>query len=274
MTNEELCTEIQNGHDEYIPELWDQVSDFIAWRARKYLTEYPEYKQQLKDDMINQSYFYFLKAVEGYEPERGTFIGYLSWQIRNAFVEILQGGRSERLKQDPVNSAESIDTPISGTEDFTLADTLIDEDGESRYRSIEDRSFWDSVGAFLVDCLDCIRDRTGAELIKFMYVHRCNLKTAVQALNLGSYETARLHHKEAMRQVKSRMRFTVNRERMKSIGLDEYIYTWGVQGWKNRIFTSSTEHSAIQRIERSRNMLLSDVKPVKQYDDILNMLGM
>ena len=55
MTNEELCTQIQNGHDEYIPELWDQVSDFIAWRAHKYLTEYPEYKQQLKDDMINQS---------------------------------------------------------------------------------------------------------------------------------------------------------------------------------------------------------------------------
>ena len=274
MTNEELCTQIQNGHDEYIPELWDQVSDFIAWRAHKYLIEYPEYKQQLKDDMINQSYFYFLKAIETYDPERGKFINHLKWYIWNAFIEILQGGRSERLKQDPVNTAESIDAPIGGTEDLTIMDLLIDEDGESRYRSIEDRSFWDSVGVFLVDCLDHIQDKTGAEIVKYMYIHRCNLKAAVQALDLGSYETARLHHKEAMRQVKSRMRFTVNRERMRSIGLDEYIYTWGVRGWKNRAFTSSTEHSALKRIERSRNMLLSDVKPVKQYDDILDLLGM
>ena len=67
MTNEELCTQIQNGHDEYIPELWDQVSDFIAWRAHKYLmSSTPEHKQQLKDDMINQSYFHFLKAIETY----------------------------------------------------------------------------------------------------------------------------------------------------------------------------------------------------------------
>ena len=274
MTNEELCTQIQNGHDEYIPELWDQVSDFIAWRAHKYLTEYPEYKLQLKDDMINQSYFYFLKAIETYEPDKGKFINHLKWHIWNAFVEILQGGRSERLKNDPVNTAESIDTPISGTEDLTIMDLLVDEDGESRYRSIEDRSFWDSVGVFLVDCLDHIQDRTGAELIKFMYVHRCNLKVAEKALNIGCYETARRHHNDAMRQLKSRMRFAVERERMRSIGLDEYIYTWGVCGWKNRVFTSSTEHSAIKRIEKSRNMLLSDVKPVKQYDDILDLLGM
>lgn len=273
MTNEELCTQIQSGHDEYILELWEQVSDFIAWRAHKHLTEYPEHMQQLKDDMINQSYFYFLKAVRGYDPEQGKFINYLKWHIRNAFAEVLQGGRSERLKQDPVNKAESIDAPISDAEDLTLADLLVDEDGESRYRSIEERSFWDSVGVFLVDCLDCIRDRTGAEIIKYMYAHRCSLKAAVHALDLGGYESARQHYKEAMRQLKSRMKFTVNRERMKSIGLDEYIYTWGVRGWKNRAFTSSTEHSALKRIERSRNMLLSDVKPVKQYDDILDMLG-
>ena len=119
-----------------------------------------------------------------------------------------------------------------------------------------------------------IQDKTGAELIKFMYIHRCNLKVAEKALCIGCYETARRHHNDAMRQLKSRMRFAVERERMKSIGLDEYIYTWGVRGWKNRAFTSSTEHSALKRIERSRNMLLSDVKPVKQYDDILDLLGM
>lgn len=274
MTNEELCKEIQKGRQEYIPQLWNQVSDFIAWRAHKYLVECPEYKQQLKDDMINQSYFHFLKAVKAYDPEEGaSFTTLLSWHIRNAFAEVLQGGRSERLKQDLANKAGSIDAPISGAEDLTLADLLVDESAEEPHRSIEDRSFWDSVGVFLVDCLDCIKDRTGAELIKFMYIHRCTLKAAVQALDLGSYETARLHHKEAMRQLKSRMRFTVNRERMRSIGLDEYIYTWGVQGWKNRRFTSSTEHSALKRIERSKGMLLSDVKPVKQYDDILDLLG-
>ena len=273
MTNEELCREIQEGRQEYIPVLWGQVSDFVAWRAHKYLTEYPEHLQQLKDDMINQSYFHFLKAVEAYDPEQGAFTSYLSWHIRNAFTEVLQGGRSERLKQDPVNTAISIDTPISDTEDLTLAELLTDESAEAPHRAIEDRAFWDSVGAFLIDCLDRVRDRQGAEIIRYMYIHGGTVKGAATAVQ-GAFSPAVYdHYRTAMKQLKKRMTYSVERERMQSIGLDEYIYTWGVQGWKNRRFTSSTEYSAMKRIEHSKGMLLSDVKNAKQYDDILSLLG-
>lgn len=273
MTNEELCKEIQKGRQEYIPQLWDQVSGFVAWKAYKYLAEYPEHLQQLKDDMINQSYVHFLKAVEAYDPEKGAFITLLSWHIRNAFTEVLQGGRSERFKQDPVNKAGSIDAPISGAEDLTLADLLVDESAEEPHRSIEDRSFWDSVGTFLIDCLNQIRDRRGAEIIRYMYIHGGTVKDAAAAVQGAFSPAAYEHYRVAMYQLKKRMAYSVERERMRSIGLDEYIYTWGVQGWKNRRFTSSTEHSAIKRIECSKGMLLPDVKGVKQYDDILSLLG-
>lgn len=273
MTNEELCTQIQNGHDEYIPQLWDQVKDFISWRADRYLLTFPDHMQQLKDDMINQSYFYFLKAIDSFDPERSRFVNHLAWHIRNAFTEVLKGGRSERLKQDPANTAESIDTPISGTEDLFLRDMLIDEKSESNYRHIEDVAFWDNVGAFLVDCLGEVQDRTGAEIIKHLYIHGGTLRAAIQALDVGEYETARAHYKKAMKQLKNRMRYAINKERVRAIGLDDYIYTWGVQGWKNRVFTSSTEHSAIKRIEKSRGMLLSSTKPAEQYDELLNSLA-
>lgn len=114
-TNEELALLIQSGQTESIPQLWEQVEDFICYLADRYLRNYPAHCQQFHGDMVNQAYFYFLKAIENYRPEKRKFTSYLSYYAKNAFQEVLRG-RTSRTKNEPLNSALSLDTPIEGTD--------------------------------------------------------------------------------------------------------------------------------------------------------------
>ncbi len=255
MSNEELCARIKAGETDYIPCLWDNVSRFISYRAGKYLIEYPEHMQYLKDDMVNQAYFYFLNTIENYNPDKGKFITLLSYYIHNAFMEVLQGGRTERKRRNPLNEAVSIYAPVNvnkadrDTEDLTLLEIIADKTGEIGLRNVEENSFWDNIGAFIAEGLLHVKDKTGAKLIRYMYVNDCTVKAAVNALYGKSYPTAYDHYRKAMRQLKSYIKRAANKERLKAMALDEYIYTWGIKGWKSRRFTSSTEYSAIKRIE-------------------------
>ena len=42
------------------------------------------------------------------------------------------------------------------------------------------------------------------------------------------------------------------KKEMQLIGLDDYVYGWGVGAWKNHLFTSSVEYEAIRRIDKER----------------------
>lgn len=114
-TNEELVQRIQSGQREDIAQLWEQVEDFIIYLADRYLWNYPPECRQLHGDMVNQSYFYFLRAVDHYKPGKGMFTTYLAYHVKNAFQEVLQG-RTARTKNEPLNSSVSLDKPIDGTE--------------------------------------------------------------------------------------------------------------------------------------------------------------
>ena len=68
------------------------------------------------------------------------------------------------MKQDPVNSAESIDAPISSTEDLTIMDLLVDKRmgkaATGLSKIVRSGTAW---ACFSFDCLDHIQDETGAE---------------------------------------------------------------------------------------------------------------
>lgn len=90
MTNEEMVRAIQNGRRDLIPQLWDQVVDFIRYMASKRLKSAPEEKQDLFDDMVNEAYFYVLRAVETFDSARGTlFITHLQYHIKTAFTAVI-----------------------------------------------------------------------------------------------------------------------------------------------------------------------------------------
>lgn len=246
MTNEELALKIQSGHDEYIPLLWDSVSAFIEWKAKKYLSEYSQYKD-LKDDLINEGYFAMLEAVKGYKADKGAFTTYLSYHLKNSFKTVILGGRGQRQVKEPLNNAVSIDILIDDTEDLTLADMIIDETAEAYYRRLEDADFWENVRHFLYEAIDHVKNEKGQKIIRYMYENGATRKEAAEKLypHQAFYEQVRA----AFYELRRYMGRATTRKQMQLIGLDNYIYGWGVGAWKRHGFTSSVEYEAIRRVD-------------------------
>ena len=251
MTNEELALKIQSGCDEYIPELWEQIAAFVEWRAKKYLAEYPSYYQDLKDDLVNEGYFAMLEAAKGYDREKGTFLTYLSYHLKTCFRSVIFSGRGKRREADPLNHAISLDVPIEDADDLTLADMIIDDEAEAYYRNIEDVDFWESVNHFLYKAIDKIQNEKGRAIIRYMYENGGTKKEAAEKLYPWQ---GRLDGQiyNAMVELRRYMNRSAVKKEMQLIGLDDYVYGWGVGAWKQHLFTSSVEYEAIRRIDKER----------------------
>ena len=124
MTNEELAINIKAGQKELIGELWGQVEKLIKKIAYKYLPADGSNNLYELDDLMQTSYFGFLKAVNDFKSEAGyNFTTYLTLHIKNAICELigLRGHSTKEIK------AVSLDVPFGEDESLTLADTIIDD---------------------------------------------------------------------------------------------------------------------------------------------------
>lgn len=247
-SNEELALLIQSGQKEHVLRLWEQVQDFIKYLADKHLLNYPPECRQLHGDMVNQAYFHFLKAIEGYREDKGKFANYLTYHVKNAFNEVLQG-RTSRTKNEPLNSAVSLDTPIEGAEDLTLADMLIDTQSEGYYRQIEDEDLWRSVRDLLQDGIDELPD-TYRDMFQVMLERGVNAGEALRLLGVGQADKGKYYGRrhEGLRKLKSYVKIRLSREKGKNVALEECIsYYTGVGAWRNRRFTSVVEQAVMRR---------------------------
>jgi len=104
MTNEELVQQIQGGNDSLLHTLWEQIEKFASMQAGK-----------------------TARNLAGY-AERGTlFLTWYGYFLRTAFADV---GGYRTTKTSPLRRAVSLDTPLPGTDDFTLADTIADPTDE------------------------------------------------------------------------------------------------------------------------------------------------
>lgn len=247
-TNEELALLIQSGQEEHIPQLWEQTKDFIKYLADKHLLNYPPECQQFHGDMVNQAYFHFLKAIGGYREGKGKFANYLAYHVRNAFNEVLRG-RSSRQQNEPLNSAVSLDTPIEGTEDLTLADMLVDTQSEGYYRRVEDEDLWRSVRDLLQDGIDELPD-TYRDMFQVMLERGVKAGEALRLLGVDQADKGKYYGRrhEGLRKLKSYVKIRPSREKGKNVALEECIsYYTGVGSWRNRRFTSVVEQAVMRR---------------------------
>lgn len=250
MTNEELVKQIQNGEREYIEQLWEQVADLVRYLADKHLLKYPSHYQQYHEDMVQQAYFSFLRAVEGYQEGKSGFTSYLAYHVRNAFNEVLQG-RSIRQQNEPLNNALSVDLPLSDTEDLTLADMLIDETAEGYYRRLEDEAFWLDVGRVLHKAVDVVSPDY-QEFFHAMIDHGTGVTDTLRIMGVNLAEKSRYYdrYREGLRKMRGYLRRYVRDT--KDIALEECIsYYTGIGSWKNQRFTSVVEQAVIRHNDRS-----------------------
>lgn len=265
MTNEELVAKIQQGETEYMGELWDQVRNYIAWSAERYLSGYPKHYEAYKMDCVHAGYFALVNAVRGYNRQQGKFLSYLKVPLKSSFREVIYSGRSIKQEKDPLNDALSLDEVMtaSGGEAVTLEDFMCDKDqGEQTcfvisggVADLEDADQWRTIHDFLEKGLKR-SDNAGNKILLYMLNNDCKYSEAVTAL----YGEEAVHDSKLKWQKtaseKRLKRYVISRPKeVKKLGIDEIITQgglrqYGLKRYKERIFTSAVEQIALNRCGR------------------------
>lgn len=144
MSNEELALLIQKGNDALMLQLWDNVFGLVkkfAYRAHTVL----EGRRGLTiDDLMQAGYLALTDAVATYDPGVAAFSTWLAIHLRKHFQEAA-GLHGERKKNEPMDTAVSLDKPLLDGEDITLADVVEDTNAACTLQSVEDRIWLDQL---------------------------------------------------------------------------------------------------------------------------------
>lgn len=140
MTNEELAILIQQGHEEHLPELWDNTKRLLhklTFQLYRSNIEMFDRAGLSLEDLKQESYFALLGAVKAYNPEKGfAFNSYLHLQLKRHIRAILKPG-------DLLNRAEtrSLDAPLDTEEEDSdsLHDITPDPESGKAIAAFEER---------------------------------------------------------------------------------------------------------------------------------------
>ena len=135
VSNEELVVLIQAGDRDRIVELWHQVRRMVYAQA----TRWAGLGGTTVEDLEQAGFIAMLRAVDSYDPSRGTkFSTYLFHRLR-AELSAATGYNSKRSWFDPLQSAVSLDAPLEDSEDATFADFIPDPAAAAEMDSMEVR---------------------------------------------------------------------------------------------------------------------------------------
>lgn len=255
MSNEELVKLINSGHSELVEPLWNQVIGFIEQQATKRLYNAPNHLQSLRGDMINQSYLYFLKAIKNYHSGEKSFIGYLSFYIKSAFNDVIFSGRSAKKRNDPLNYATSLETPVNeNEEDMKLLEIILDETSTAYYNRIEDTDYWGYMRNLILEGAQ----KEGAFVFKIVITMLEYDVTLPQARKMmGGTDKGRGRYQRAFERGCRAIRHHI----IKRISQDErngrediYFYEMGLASWKNNKYTSGVETAVLRRLEAEQRV--------------------
>lgn len=152
MTDEELVTAIQAGRSDLIEQLWDQTKGFICFRAVSAMRHIPPNCGVTVEDLSQCGYFAILSAIKSYDAENGRFLPWLDFYLKNEFAE---AGGYRLSRRDPLNYADSLDTPMTGEDgdgDATLVDFL--PSGRDDYAEADERIFQEQLHTALEEAMD------------------------------------------------------------------------------------------------------------------------
>ena len=147
LTNEEIATRIRDGQKDLMPLLWERVERFARQQVKRSV-----YGKQLEDDLFQSAYIALASAVERFDESKAAFLTWYAYYLRTAFAE----AAGCRRGNDPMRGALSLDTPLPGTEEFTLADTIADP---SDPIAVTENEIWhEELHAAMQEALDALPD--------------------------------------------------------------------------------------------------------------------
>ena len=133
MKNEELVRLIQQGHSEYMEQLWQQNKGFIRREAIRYAGV--DTKREV-EDLEQEGAIGLMRATETFDLSSGfSFLTYAGYWIKQSMRRYLTGGRR---REDVIADATSLDIQTAPDNDTTVLETLEDENNISPEKSAVD----------------------------------------------------------------------------------------------------------------------------------------
>lgn len=244
-TIENLVIRIQNGEMDLMPELWENVHRFIAWRARQLLATISNHGGAEVDDLVNSGYFALLDAVRTYNPEESGFCSWLSVHLRNTFSEAT-GFRTMTQKNDLLRYAVSLSTPLDEKSGDVLGDILEDPEGDSGFERVEQDIYVEQLRAALQEQIERL-PLPQAETIRHRYFNGSTYAEIGCLLDISTSRAQQLEY-EAIR----KLREPETRKRLEAFveGRTPYYLQTGPEAFQ-RTHTSAVEEIVFLR-ERLR----------------------
>lgn len=189
MSNEELAELIQAGVHERVIELWEQIKRFAMKKANKWLTAFKSRTDVEFDDLMSTAYIAMCDAIESYSRDKGSFLTWCDYYLSKNF-SLLYGMRTKRQKNDPLNTAVSLDMPIDDAEECCLSDIVADPDSAGAFESVEEDVYISQLHNALYDALGAINPHYG-EIVERRYFKAQTLKIIAAELGVNPSEIRR-----------------------------------------------------------------------------------
>ena len=242
MSNEEIAVSIQQGNNELIPELWEQVQKFLYALCNRYITLYDGLCQSTGvtlEDLKQECYFVMLEAVKAYKADSSyKFLTFCKFPFLNRFKSLVN---LRGKQQDCLSKAVSLDMPIGGEdEDITLLDTIADS-GNDMLKA-EEKIYLAKLHGDLQKSLDNIPVEE-ADIIRQRYFEGKERKEVAQSINMN-VGAVRTREGNALRHLRS----GENGKRLLPYRADiisRYGYKSSFSLWRDSGF-SSTEFAAFK----------------------------
>ena len=136
VSNEELVALIQAGDRDRIVELWHQVQRMVYAQA----TRWAGLGGTTIEDMTQAGFIAMLRAVDSYDPSRGTKFSTHLFQRLRAELSAATGQHTKQARLDPLQNAVSLDAPLTDDDDSdTFADLIPDPAAEAAIEGMDVR---------------------------------------------------------------------------------------------------------------------------------------
>ena len=197
MSNEELVAMIQAGAEECMGELWDQVAGLVKWKANHIMSALELRGSPCGvelDDLIQSGYLALVKAVETYTPDDGAFSTWLIYHLKTVFAEAT-GYRTQRGRNEPLNTAFSLDKPLSDESDSSLFGEFIpDQKATATLEAVEEREYQMQLHDALEIALDAVPENYG-EVLRLRYYKDMTLEECGTVLGVEHERVRQMENK-------------------------------------------------------------------------------
>ena len=186
-TNEELARQIQSGDTTPYEELWQRTRLLLFKLANGYYINNREHfaASGVERADVQQACFLALcDAVRMFNPDKGySLTAYFRFAVKNQ-ISVLLGGKGSKIRT--LNTCHSIEEPVPGADDLTIADMLPDEAAQLDFEDVEQKAYNEALRTALEKGIDRLPENIGT-LIRQYYLD--GKTTAESAISTGVSET-------------------------------------------------------------------------------------